>query len=172
MKNIVKGPLKAQQEYNELFKRMWDLCKEHEWGDPFSYARSREIHMANHLGHTIASTYSGADAIDDEGNEVEYKTTIGDNISASYTGISNQETWELQEKYLREEKLAKYPYHYIARYKDGEIKELWRLTGMQVFNILLPKFKIQYESKIARKDPRLSKTLTKSDIMSVGTRLM
>ena len=45
------------------------------WGDPFSYARSREIHMAGILGHRIADDYSGADAFDDDGG-CEYKSTL------------------------------------------------------------------------------------------------
>ena len=47
------------------------------WGDPF-YARSREIHLAGVLGHTIADDYSGADAYDEDG-PCEYKSTIGKN---------------------------------------------------------------------------------------------
>ncbi len=39
-----------EAEFNQLFTRMYELCEEQEWGDPFSYARSREIHMANRLG--------------------------------------------------------------------------------------------------------------------------
>ena len=41
----------AEQQYQQLFEQM---CEDNKWGDPFSYARSREIHMAGVLGHTIA----------------------------------------------------------------------------------------------------------------------
>ena len=51
-----------EQQYQQLFEQMYALCEANEWGDPFSYARSREIHMAGILGHTIADDYSGADA--------------------------------------------------------------------------------------------------------------
>ena len=35
-----------EQQYQQLFEQMYALCEANEWGDPFSYARSREIHMA------------------------------------------------------------------------------------------------------------------------------
>ena len=56
-----------EQEYQQLYERMYHLCQENGWGDPFSYARSREIHLAGLLGHKIADSYSGADAIDEDG---------------------------------------------------------------------------------------------------------
>ena len=55
---------KPEQRYQQLFENMYKLCEEQGWGDPFSYARSREIHMAGVLGHTVAEDYSGADAYD------------------------------------------------------------------------------------------------------------
>ena len=35
-----------EEKYRDLYEQMYDLCKEQGWGDPFSYARSREIYMA------------------------------------------------------------------------------------------------------------------------------
>ena len=55
-----------EQKFQQLFEEMYQLCEEQGWGDPFSYARSREIHLASILGHQIAETYSGADAVDDD----------------------------------------------------------------------------------------------------------
>ena len=51
-----------EQQYKEAFETLYSLCETNGWGDPFSYARSREIHMATTLGHQIADDYSGADA--------------------------------------------------------------------------------------------------------------
>ena len=76
-----------EQEYQQLYERMYHLCQENGWGDPFSYARSREIHLAGLLGHKIADSYSGADAIDEDGG-AEYKSTIGDKINASSAPFS------------------------------------------------------------------------------------
>ena len=92
-------------QYQALYEQLYTLCEDQGWGDPFSYARSREIHMAGILGHRIADDYSGADAFDEEGG-CEYKSTIGKHINATYNGISVQDTWELQEKYLIEDKSA------------------------------------------------------------------
>ena len=109
-----------EQKFQELFEQMYQLCDEQGWGDPFSYARSREIHLAGLLGHTVADTYSGADAIDEDG-ECEYKSTIAKSINGTYNGISVQDTWEEQERYLIEDKLGKYANHYIARYDEGKV---------------------------------------------------
>ena len=43
-----------EQKFQKLFEEMYTLCEENNWGDPFSYARSREIHMAGVLGHKVA----------------------------------------------------------------------------------------------------------------------
>ena len=41
-----------QEQFVSLYKQMADLCKENGWGDPFSYARSKEIYATCVLGHT------------------------------------------------------------------------------------------------------------------------
>ena len=43
-----------EEQYEQLYRQMHQLCFTNNWGDPFSYARSREILMAHKLGHTIA----------------------------------------------------------------------------------------------------------------------
>jgi hypothetical protein len=162
-----------EQEFQSLFERMYEICDQQGWGDPFSYARSREIHLAGILGHKVAETYSGADAIDSDG-EVEYKSTIAKSINGTYNGISVQDTWEEQEKYLIEEKLGKYHKHYIARYEGAKVVEVWCLDGNDVLGILLPKLKKDWERKIhgKHKDPRLSGNLTKKEIYQYGTKIV
>ena len=152
---------------------MYEVCERNEWGDPFSYARSREIHMSILLKHTIASTYSGADAIDDNG-AAEYKTTIQDTISGSYRGISVQPTWEEQERYLIEDKIACYKNHYFARFVGSKIVELYCLDGNAVLDILIPKLKKQYEryQTSKPKDPRLNATVTKTEIYKYGRKII
>ena len=104
---IIQRKMTPQKEFADLFERMYELCNQNNWGDPFSYARSREIHLANTLNHKISDTLSGADAIDEDG-ECEYKTTVGKNITATYNGISVKSTWDEQLKYLEEQKICKY----------------------------------------------------------------
>ena len=58
-----------EEKYRDLYEQMYDLCEEQGWGDPFSYARSRELYMAGLLGHKVADDYSGEDAIDEDENE-------------------------------------------------------------------------------------------------------
>jgi len=162
-----------QQQYKEAFETLYRLCEENNWGDPFSYARSREIHMATTLGHTIADDYSGADAFDDDGG-AEYKSTIANSINATYNGISVQETWEEQERYLVEDKIGKYRNHYYARYVGGEIVEVWKLDCDDVLSIVLPKAKKQYPKKRAggAKDPRIGVIISKKEIYKFGTRIL
>lgn len=159
-----------EQKFQELFEEMYLLCQENGWGDPFSYARAREIHMAGILGHKISSTYSGADAIDDMMRPLEYKSTIAKNINATYNGISVQPNWEEQEKYIIEDKIGKYDYHYFSRYNGGKIEEIWRMDANTVLSILFPKIKNQYPKKKNgnAKDPRIGVTLSTKEIKNYG----
>ena len=160
-----------EQRYGELFKEMYDLCIQEGWGDPFSYAVSREIMIANELGHKKADTYSGADGIDEDGG-CEYKSTINKNINGAYNGISVQSSWSEQERYLREEKIGKYKNHYMARFDSGRIVECYKLSGKDVLDILLPKLKAKYPNISKKKDPRLGASLSKSEILQYGEKII
>jgi hypothetical protein len=169
-----------EQRYLELFQEMQRLAVRNNWGDPFSYARSREIYMAVTLGHRIAPKLSGADAFNQNGGEVEYKSTIQDKINGAYKGIQDPEVvagpnlddqWRELERYLREDKIAKYKEHYFARFKDGKIVELWRASGDAVLRELLPKFKKQHYSSEPRKDPRPGAHLASKQIERIGEKL-
>ena len=161
--------MSPEQEYRKLYERMAEICEEQGWGDPFSYARSKEIYAATVLGHTVADTFSGADAFNQANQPVEYKSTIGKNCKGSYTGISVQETWEEQERYLFEEKVAKYPEHYYNRFENGKLVESWKMNGVIVHKRLLPKLKKAYATVLSKKDPRLSANITWAEIKEHGT---
>jgi hypothetical protein len=158
-----------EQEYQQLYERLHNLCQDNGWGDPFSYARAREIYMAAVLGHKVADTYSGADAYDAD-DELEYKSTITENINATYNGISVQDSWEEQERYIIKDKIGKYPRHYYARFASGKTVEIWELTSDKVLDILLPKIKKQYFKKKngKAKDPRIGVTISKKQIQKNG----
>ena len=154
---------------------MYQLCMDNGWGDPFSYARSREIYMAIVMQHTIASTYSGADAFENgELGPVEYKSTTRSKISGTYNGISVQPTWGEQMKYLYSDKICKYLNHFFARFEDGKIVEMWQLTADKVLTLLVPKLKKQYDRfKTSKpKDPRLGATITMTEIHNNGIRII
>jgi len=164
----------AQQKYLDAFRALYEAAEEMQAGDPMSYARSREIHLACLLGHTVADTYSGADAFLPDGTPVEYKSTIGKAISATYNGISVQPTWEDQEEYLIEHKIGCYPQHFYARYDGAEVAEVWVLDSDTVLSLLLPKAQKQYASKRngKAKDPRIGITLSAGEIRKHGRRLV
>ena len=161
-----------EKEYQELYERMAKLCEEQSWGDPFSYARSKDIYAAIVLGHSVAPDYSGADAIGPDGSLYEYKSTIDKTCKGSYTGISVQETWEEQESYLIEEKIGKYPEHYYNRFEGGKLVESWKMQGVRVLNLLLPKLKKKFPTVLSKKDPRLSANITWSEIKEFGERVI
>ena len=164
----------AQQKYLSAFSALYEAAEELQAGDPMSYARSREIHMACLLGHTVADTYSGADAFLPDGTPVEYKSTIGKTISATYNGISVQPTWEEQESYLIDHKIGCYPQHFYARYEGATVAEIWVLDSDAVLSLLLPKAQKQYATKRngKAKDPRIGVTLSASEIRQHGTRIL
>lgn len=160
----MEDALTAQQEFANLFERMYEICNENNWGDPFNYSRSREIHMANTLRHQIAQTLSGADAFDQDG-ECEYKTTVGDKINATYNGISVKSTWEEQVSYLKNEKIGKYENHYYARYEGGKIVEIFKMKADKVLDFILPKLEQKYYSDRKAADPRLGITIPRGYIV-------
>ena len=161
-----------EQKFQQLFEEMYNLCQEQEWGDPFSYARSREIHLAGVLGHRLCDTYSGADGFDQDGG-AEYKTTTQERIQGTYNGISVQTSWEEQERYILEDKIGKYANHYFARYASGKIVEIWKVNAQSVLDVLLPKIKNQYPKKRKgfAKDPRIGVTMTMREIKKYGTQI-
>ena len=164
--------MKPEEKYQQLFEQMYQICEENNWGDPFSYARSREIHLAGLLGHRVADDYSGADAYDNNNNPVEYKSTIGKKLTATYNGISVQNSWEDQVTYLKEDKIGKYKDHYYARYQSGKIVEVYKLTSDVVLSILLPHLKKQFEDKRVKKDPRLGYTISNKLILQYGEKVI
>lgn len=150
---------------------MYAVCERNGWGDPFSYGRSREILMAIVMEQKVAETYSGADGYDDEG-EAEYKSTINKTIRGRYHGISVQPTWELQLRYLFDDKIGKYKHHYYARFEGGEIVELWVLDADDVLKVLIPKLRKSYQKKAHLKDPRLAADVSMTEIYKYGTQLI
>lgn len=164
-----------RNEFASMTERLCEISKMNDWGDPFNYNRAREIHIANALGHTVASTYAGADAFSEQGVPLEYKSTIvtknQKNVKGTYNGISVKKSWEEQVLYLKNEKIGKYT-HFIALYDSMNIVKCYKLKGLDVLNILLPKLKKQWvKLKLNKKvssDPRLGATLTKKDIEKYG----
>tara|TARA_B100000131_G_scaffold194952_1_gene187490 strand:+ start:68 stop:583 length:516 start_codon:yes stop_codon:yes gene_type:complete len=171
----MKTSITPEQKYQTLYEQLYAVCEENGWGDPFSYARSREIHMAGILGHTVADDYSGADAYDEEGG-CEYKSTIAPKINATYNGISVQDTWAEQERYVVEEKIGNYKNHYFARYEGGKVAEIWKLKYWDVLKLILPSIKKQWKEinsgVSTRKDPRIGARINHHQIYEIGERIL
>ena len=161
-----------EERYRRLYEEMYDICESQGWGDPFSYARSKEIYAATKLGHRVSPNLSGADAIGPNGEEYEYKSTIGKNCKGSYTGISVQPSWAKQRDYLINDKIGKYPKHYYNRFKDGKLVESWEMDAKDVLGVLLPKMKRKYGNTLNNKDPRLSADVSSGEIKKYGKRII
>jgi hypothetical protein len=161
-----------RKSFQYHYRMMAIMCNNEGLGDPHNYGRSKEIFAACELGHKVATKYSGADAFLLDGTPVEYKSTIGKNVKGSYTGVSVQPTWELQDKYLREDKIGKYPFHFYNRFdKSGLLVESWKVSADAVLKVLLPKFKASYPTVLKKKDPRLSANMTTAEIKKYGKRV-
>jgi len=145
-----------EAEFNQLFTRMYELCEEQEWGDPFSYARyGNQWHVA--LPQVYPRWRPGK-------LRVGYKSPICASIVAIYNGISTRPTWEEQVKYLKDEIIAKYTLHVFFREDgEGEIKEIWEMESVKVYELLLPKLKKQYFNT-KRKEWRLGASLSAKEI--------
>lgn len=162
--------LTNEERFVALYKEISDLCANTKWGDPFSYARGKEIYLAGVLGHKVADTYSGPDAFDEDG-PCEYKTTIGDKMNATYSGISKQDTIEKQIEYLKTEKIGCYKNHYMARFEEGVLVEVYKIRGDVLLTVLTPKVVANFKTSHKRKDPRLSAVLSEKEIKKYGAKI-
>jgi hypothetical protein len=159
------------KEFKNHVDALQEIADELNLGDPWSYNRMREILMSIMLNHTVAIVYAGEDAIDESGNEVEYKSTTQDELNATYNGVSNYPTWEKQLKYIRENKIGKYKWHFCARFEGQKIIEIWKLSGDDVLKCIEEKFHRSWINRNNRKDPRLGAVLTGKQIKKYGTKV-
>lgn len=159
----------------ELYKEMYQVCLEGGFGDPFSYARSREIYMAGMLNHYVSKTYSGSDGYDENG-EYEYKSTINEKINGTYNGISVQPTLEEQIKYIKNDKIGKYGKHYYARFDGADIAELYEVDATNVLKLLLPRIEKEWKKKSDKncksKDPRIGVSIKQKEIYQYGKKII
>jgi len=174
---LVQSP---EDKFSMLFKQLGTLSDQNNWGDPFSYARSREIMASIKLGHDICGTYSGADAFTkcELKKPIEYKSTIGEKIKGAYTGISVFPTWTEQYQYLETKKIGKY-LHFYNRFSDHQLVESWTVPTFKVLEILSNKLRKNFnedgsikENQLKKKDPRLSASMTSTDIVNNGVQII
>ena len=162
----------SKTRFMELYDEMIDLANAEGLGDPFTYGRGKEIYLAQWLGHSTADTLAGADGVDENGAEVEYKSTINKSITATYNGVSVQDTWDEQVEYLETKKIGKYHTHYFSRFDENGLAEVWSMDAQTVLDLLLPKLEKQFFATKKGADPRLGATLSKRDIHTHGTQML
>jgi len=169
-----------QDRFVNLFKELGTLSQDNNWGDPFSYARSREIMASIKLGHDMCGSYSGADAYTkcELKKPIEYKSTIGKKMCGAYTGISVFPNWTEQYAYLETKKIGKY-LHFYNRFSNHELVESWTVPTNKVLEILSKKLRKSFDesgsikaSQMKKKDPRLSASMTYTEITSNGVQVI
>ena len=154
----------------DLTVKLFNECMQQGVGNPFrAPGRLQEIIMAGALGHKISDTLPGADAYD-ERSACEYKTTINKKISGRYSSISVQATWDEQVNYLHM-KFGNMN-HYIGRFYDGSLVEVWKLDGDKVIELITPSIYKQFTNPSHRKDPRFSTNICMTDIYKYGERII
>ena len=159
-----------EEKYRDLYEQMYDYVKNRD-GVIHSLMQGQEKSIWQVYLVISADDYSGEDAIDEDGG-CEYKSTIGKSVNGTYNGISVQDTWELQEKYIVEDKIGKYQNHYYARFKGGKVEEVWKLGCDVVLDLLLPKIKKQFDEGTShKKDPRIGVSIGQKEIESYGQRI-
>jgi len=164
---------KDEQLFIEHYEQLAKIASRNGWGDPHSYGRSKEIVASIKLGHDVSLTLAGADAYNQDGQPVEYKSTINKKPQGSYTGISVQPTWEEQKTYLIEEKIGKYSEHYYNRFDPSlGLVESWKLSGDKVLELLLPKVEKAYAKTHTQKDPRIGVNITWTEIKTYGQKII
>ena len=149
-----------------------ELARQLGLGDIYSYSRVKEVLIANKLGHTVNTEYSGADGFEPDGRPAEYKSTVSNKIQATYNGISVQKTWNEQVEYLTKDKIGKYDNHYFARFVGTNIAEIWKLKAQDVLNSLIDKLKGKFDTIRHKKDPRLGYTINSNLIKKYGKQIV
>ena len=167
----------SQQERNQRFL---DLCAEADqlaaasgWGDWCGYNRVRELVSNIFLDLNMPQKYAGPDGIDSEGNGVEHKSTIAEEIKGNYRGLSYDEDFQVQREIV-EKKILKLPKHYYTRFKRNstEIEEVWELDAEKVVDLIIPKLEKQHPGLRGKRDPRPSACVTKKEITTFGRKLL
>jgi len=172
----------AEGRFALLYKEIVRESLKNGWGNPFANDHAPEILMANALGHKIGKQKQGADALDENGEDVEYKKTSNQSVQGTYNGVSIHQTWKEQvegrpatlgvrkRKGIRDKTLhAKFHFIGILLKDRYEYEIIYRLSGEDVHNILLPKFEESYNNKKNRADQRLGAILNEKEIKKYGT---
>ena len=140
---LIKKQDSPIEEVIDAIVNLIDVFNEEGLGDPFGAGRTREAILAEFLDHNIGDDLSGEDAYDENGNEFEYKT--GFDFNGRYE-VSTYPTWEEQEKYLLNEKIGYYKFHYYATFnRKYEIQKVYRISGDKANKVLIPKFREFYD---------------------------
>ena len=136
--------------------------------DPRTY---RETVAALLTGCRPTIEKSGADCylLREDGSEAkcERKSSEG-KLGGAYTGISWQEIWEEQERYIREDKIGNCEWHYFDHFdkRTGSLVECYRIPGDLLVDKKIAGLHKQWEDRLEKmrkgklpKDPRLSFSL-------------
>tara|TARA_R110002110_G_scaffold7746_4_gene39182 strand:- start:2459 stop:3007 length:549 start_codon:yes stop_codon:yes gene_type:complete len=175
MKNLDKQIIKTYEHLHQL------MAKAQYSTDPRTY---RETIASLETGCRPTVDKSGADCHlpKEDGTEAkcERKSSEG-SLAGAYTGISWQESWDEQERYIREDKIGNCEWHYFDHFDKltGALVECYRIPGSLLVNTKLPGLHKQWEGRVEKmlkgtlpKDPRLSFSLGSRFIRTHGEQII
>ena len=163
---------------NAALDVLYTVCDEMDWGDPFAAGRIREIILANYLNHKIGESLHKEDAINEDGDKIEYKTVLELLGLKGRYDVSWQPTWELQLDYLKNEKIANNKFHYFATFTNNcKLVSVYQMTGEKALELLLPKIQKKFNNfkakeKLNLKNMSLHATLSKKQIIENSIKIL
>ena len=152
-------------------------------GYPTDPRKQREVLACLRTGCRPNIEKSGPDCYYYENGEwlpAERKSTDDKHCKGSYTGISNQDTWE-EQRALLIKKVLNMGRHYFDRFdkRTGELLESWYISGEKAYELLLPDVKKDFDRKKAAlaagngpADPRLRGNISWTQIQKYGTKVI
>jgi|ERR1035437_4098672 hypothetical protein len=159
VKKLQKLWMKQFEDLNETSRRLGEK-------NPCVGNRAQEYYISLKLNHIIAKDFHGADARNKRGH-CEYKiSTCGGYPVFLYEYTGNGHT-KLEHLAHAKKKVFKSKSHYYVRMEYGQIKEIWKLSPLMVWNNLEPKL----ERRFARGRNRLFAGINYGYIKKFGERI-
>ena len=173
------GKTKAKQAIFHLIKAQ-ELFDDLGWGDLSNYARGKECYLAHRLGHRVGKMGGGPDAVDNNGDTCEYKSTTLSGYLPSgelkshtwnFNGMSYFPTWKQQKEWLCEHMKEIKGGNYFAIFERGKIVSAWRVESDDLLPIMIKKLHKKYPKLPYSKDPRPGVSITLNIVKELGSKL-
>ncbi len=165
LEKLLDGPL-TDAMLLLVMKKNTSEFERREFGNPYNYNRGFEWMQAQLHGFELTTVGGGSDgrSINDPNITAEFKATKfkghDRSHSFSYNGTSRQPTLSEQEQYSKS-KIMRDKFHYwdIVDYTTGTFVKTIKISNVEVWKALWPKWKASYLKRGA-KDPRIGASVS------------